>query len=137
MRSGLMSNGRSIPNQVHAGAHMSDADTRRGRKPYNGVVRTSVSEQGDEQGDYTQTQLIRMDNRFRAHLLRAFERGKESRASAAHAYIVPSKSRLPSAPLVRSSSAASSSAGVGCGFLARRFLAGFSSLRPSRLRTNS
>src|SRR5215831_11796742 len=47
---------------------------------------------GDEQATYTQAQLIRMDNRFRARLLRAFKRGEENRESAAQAYIIPSKS---------------------------------------------
>ena len=56
---------------------MSNADTRRGRKPYAGIVKTSVSEPGDErQGDYRREQLVRFDNRFRARLLRAFETGE-------------------------------------------------------------
>jgi hypothetical protein len=70
---------------------MSDADTRRGRKPYTNGKRTPF-QPGDEQATYTHAQLIRMDNRFRARLLRAFKRGEENRESAAHAYIIPSKS---------------------------------------------
>ena len=64
---------------------MSNADTRRGRKPYAGIVKTSVSEPGDErQGDYSREQLVRFDNRFRARLLlRAIETGAESREAAA------------------------------------------------------
>ena len=63
---------------------MSNADTRRGRKPYAGIVKTSVSEPGDErQGDYRREQLVRFDNRFRARPLRAFETGAESREAAA------------------------------------------------------
>jgi hypothetical protein len=45
-----------------------------------------------EQATYTHAQLIRMDNRFRARLVRAFKRGEESRASAAQAYVIPSRS---------------------------------------------
>ena len=75
---------------------MSDADTRRGRKPYAGAgVVCSVWEPGDErQGDYSYEQRIRMDNRFRARLLRAFETGAESRAAAA-ATNGANASRLP------------------------------------------
>jgi len=39
-------------------------------------------EPGDEQGPYEYAELVRMDQRFRARLLRAFERGTESRAAA-------------------------------------------------------
>jgi hypothetical protein len=35
-------------------------------------------EPGDGQWSYSREELIRMDNRFRARLLRAFKRGKES-----------------------------------------------------------
>ena len=66
-------------------------------------------------GPYTHEELVRMDARFRTRLLRAFERGKESRQAAANQI----------------------AAGVGCGFLARRFLVCFSSVRSSGLRTNS
>jgi|SRR6516164_9999010 len=42
---------------------------------------------GDEQvGDWSHSQLVRMDNRFRARLLRAFKRGKENRQAAAATY---------------------------------------------------
>jgi hypothetical protein len=73
-----------LPNSP-SGVPMSNADTRRGRKPYAGIVKTSVSEPGDErQGDYSREQLVRFDNRFRARLLlRAFETGAESREAAA------------------------------------------------------
>jgi hypothetical protein len=70
---------------------MSDAGTRRGRKPYTNGKHTPF-QPGDEQNAYTLAELRRMDNRFRARLLRAFKRGKESRESAAHAYAIPSKS---------------------------------------------
>jgi hypothetical protein len=46
----------------------------------------------DEQFTYTRKQLIRMDNRFRARLVRAFKRGEENRESAAQAYAIPSRS---------------------------------------------
>jgi hypothetical protein len=39
---------------------------------------------GDEAGPYAHSELVRMDNRFRTRLLRAFERGKESRQAAAN-----------------------------------------------------
>jgi hypothetical protein len=92
---------------------MSDADTRRGRKPYNGVVSPSrvqvssngkrrhaaspayvgkqtLSQPGDEQvGEWPRSRLIKMDNRFRARLLAAFERGKESREAAANRIPTP------------------------------------------------
>jgi hypothetical protein len=61
----------------------------RGRPPHSKVA---LPEPGDEQATYTHTQLIRMDNRFRARLIRAFKRGKESRASAAQAYVISSRS---------------------------------------------
>jgi len=70
---------------------MSDAGTRRGRKPYTNGKHTPF-QPGDEQATYTPAQLIRMDNRFRTRLLRAFKRGEESRASAAHAYVIPARS---------------------------------------------
>jgi len=38
---------------------------------------------------WTRAQLIRMDNRFRERLLRAFERGKESREAAANRIATP------------------------------------------------
>ena len=48
--------------------------------------RDAPPQPGDEQGAYTHAQLIRMDNRFRARLLRAFERGKENRQAATARY---------------------------------------------------
>jgi hypothetical protein len=54
-----------------------------GRPPYQ-HSKAALPEPGDEQGAYSHTQLIQMDNRFRARLLRAFERGKERRESAAN-----------------------------------------------------
>jgi len=63
----------------------------RGRPPHKNS-RAALPEPGDEQNAYTPAQLRRMDNRFRARLLRAFKRGEESRASAAHAYAIPSRS---------------------------------------------
>jgi hypothetical protein len=44
------------------------------------------AEPGDEQGAYSREQLIRMDHRFRTRLLRAFERGHESRTAATAMY---------------------------------------------------
>jgi hypothetical protein len=41
--------------------------------------RDAPPQPGDEQvGDWSHAQLVRMDNRFRARLLRAFKRGKEN-----------------------------------------------------------
>jgi hypothetical protein len=63
---------------------MSDADTRRGRKPYAGVVRTSVSEPGDEMcGAFSHDRLVAMDRRFVEQVERAFQTGSERRQSAA------------------------------------------------------
>jgi hypothetical protein len=53
----------------------------RGRPPHKNS-RAALPEPGDEQNAYTHAQLIRMDNRFRARLLRAFKRGKENRQAA-------------------------------------------------------
>src|SRR5262245_51870139 len=61
---------------------MSDADARRGRKPY-GSSRREPFEPGDEQATYTREQLLQFDDRFRARLLHAFQDGLESRESAA------------------------------------------------------
>jgi hypothetical protein len=44
------------------------------------------AEPGDEQWTYSRKELLRMDARFRARLLKAFERGKESREAAAALY---------------------------------------------------
>ena len=42
---------------------------------------------GDERvGDWSHAQLVRMDNRFRARLLRAFRRGKENRQATTATY---------------------------------------------------
>ena len=60
-----------------------------GRPPYRQHSRTALPEPGDEQGAYTHAQLVRFDNRFRARLLRAFKRGKESREAAANRVAVP------------------------------------------------
>jgi hypothetical protein len=58
----------------------------RGRPPYLAGKRTPW-QPGDEQvGDWSHSQLLRMDNRFRARLLRAFKRGKENRQAAAATY---------------------------------------------------
>ena len=60
-----------------------------GRPPYQ-HSRMALPEPGDEQcGDYSHARLVRMDNRFRARLLRAFKRGKESREAAASRIAVP------------------------------------------------
>ena len=57
----------------------------RGRPPHkNG--KAAPSEPGDEQGAGTHAELIRMNNRFRTRLLRAFKRGKENRQAAAATY---------------------------------------------------
>jgi hypothetical protein len=63
----------------------------RGRPPHR-HSKAELPKPGDEQATYTHAQLIRMDNRFRARLVRAFKRGEESRASAAQAYVIPSRS---------------------------------------------
>jgi hypothetical protein len=47
------------------------------------------AEPGDEVGPYTREELIRMDTRFRARLLGAFKRGKESRQAAANQFAAP------------------------------------------------
>jgi hypothetical protein len=57
----------------------------RGRSPHKNS-KAAPSEPGEEQGAYTHAQLIRMHNRFRARLLRAFKRGKENRQAAAATY---------------------------------------------------
>jgi hypothetical protein len=62
-----------------------------GRPPHR-HSKAEPARPGDEQFTYTRKQLIRMDNRFRARLMRAFKRGKESRESAAQAYVIPSRS---------------------------------------------
>jgi hypothetical protein len=59
-----------------------------GRPPYM-HHKNALPEPGDEQGAYTHAQLVRFDNRFRARLLRAFERGKERREAAANQVPVP------------------------------------------------
>jgi hypothetical protein len=65
---------------------MSDADTRRGRRPY-GSSRHAPFQPGDEQATYTSEQLVQFDNRFRARLLHAFQNGLESWESAAGLYV--------------------------------------------------
>jgi hypothetical protein len=60
----------------------------RGRPPHKNS-RAALPEPGDEQGAYSHAQLIRMDNRFRARLLRAFKRGKENRQAAANRIAAP------------------------------------------------
>src|SRR6516162_873815 len=57
----------------------------RGRPPHKNS-KAAPSEPGDEQGAYTHAQLVRIDNRLRARLLRAFKRGKENRQAAAATY---------------------------------------------------
>src|SRR5262249_62247768 len=47
------------------------------------------AEPGDEQGPYAYAELVRMNNKFRARLLRAFKRGKESRQAAANQLAAP------------------------------------------------
>jgi hypothetical protein len=63
----------------------------RGRPPHR-HSKAELPKPGDEQATYTHAQLIRIDNRFRARLVRAFKRGEESRASAAQAYVIPLRS---------------------------------------------
>jgi hypothetical protein len=49
--------------------------------------RDAPPQPGDEQvGDWSHAQLVRMDNRFRARLLRAFKRGNENRQAATAMY---------------------------------------------------
>jgi len=58
----------------------------RGRPPHKNS-KAALPMPGDEQyGDYSHAQLIRMGNRFRARVLRAFKRGKENRQTAAAPY---------------------------------------------------
>jgi len=68
------------------GGFMSDDSKRRpGRKPYNGViVRADVSEPGDEAvGQWSHAQLVRMDNRFRQPIQRAFHRDRRPASGSA------------------------------------------------------
>ena len=61
----------------------------RGRPPYR-HSKAALPKPGDEQcGDYSHARLVRMDNHFRARLLRAFKRGKESRQAAANQIAAP------------------------------------------------
>jgi len=53
------------------------------------VSGSAEPEPGDEQWTYSRQQLVMMDNRFRAPLLRAFKRGKESRQAAANQIAAP------------------------------------------------
>jgi hypothetical protein len=55
------------------------------------LVRAEPQPGDEQQGGWSRAQLIRMDNRFRARLVRAFKRGEESRESAAQAYTIPSR----------------------------------------------
>jgi hypothetical protein len=84
----------SILNRFHAGVPMSDADTRRGRRPY-GSSRHVPFQPGDEQATYTREQLVQFDSRFRARLLRAFQDGLESRRSAAGLCVPPATDNEP------------------------------------------
>ena len=59
----------------------------RGRPPHKNS-KAAPSEPGDEQGAGTHAELIRMNNRFRTRLLRAFKRGKENCQAAAAMYDV-------------------------------------------------
>jgi hypothetical protein len=61
---------------------MAKANSRpRGRPPHKNS-KAAPSEPGDEQGAYTHAQLIRMDNRVRARLLRAFRNYGEAQQAA-------------------------------------------------------
>src|SRR5262245_29931350 len=73
---------------------MSDADTRRGRRPY-GSSRRVPFQPGDEQLTYTREQLMQFDSRFRARLLHAFQNGLESRESAASLCAPPATDNEP------------------------------------------
>ena len=66
------------------GVEMSKANGNPRGRPRHKYHRVAPPEPGDEQSAYTHAQLIRMDNRFRARLLRAFRKGLESRESAAN-----------------------------------------------------
>ena len=59
-----------------------------GRPPHR-HSKAELPKPGDEQSAYTHPQLVRFDNRFRARLLRAFKRGKESRQAAANQIAAP------------------------------------------------
>ena len=61
---------------------------KRNRKPEPYLAgKTTPPQPGDEQvADWSHSQLVRMYNRFRARLLRAFKRGKENRQAAAATY---------------------------------------------------
>ena len=76
-------------NQHRQAVVMSKANGKpRGRPPHKNS-KAALPEPGDEQDAYTHAQLLRFDNRFRARLLRAFKRGKESRESAANRIATP------------------------------------------------
>jgi len=71
---------------------MSATNGRPAGRPPHTNSRYALPEPGDEQAAYTREQLIQMNDRFCARLLRAFERGEESPASASRALVIPSKS---------------------------------------------
>lgn len=62
------------------------------RRQSRAISSRTEPEPGDEQWTYSRQQLVMMDNRFRARLVRAFKRGEENRESAAQAYAIPSRS---------------------------------------------
>ena len=97
--------GESFRNQLHVagGIAMAAANGKpRGRPPYNNS-KAALPEPGDELATYTHAQLVEFDNRFRARLLRAFQKGLESRESAANQLSV-TRSACPYRPRALSSS---------------------------------
>src|SRR5262249_26245610 len=70
-----------------AGTKFKIVECRSGGRPFRDEEPEPVHappQPGDEQvGDWSHAQLVRMHNRFRARLLRAFKRGKEKRQAAA------------------------------------------------------
>ena len=67
--------------QIHETAMAADAAR------WQQYFRDAPPQPGDEQVDgWSHAQLVRMDNRFHARLLRAFKRGKENRQVATATY---------------------------------------------------
>jgi hypothetical protein len=60
-----------------------------GRTALGGTEPTAA----DGEGPYSYAQLVRMDNKFRARLLQAFKRGKESREAASASGSPPARRR--------------------------------------------
>jgi hypothetical protein len=74
-----------------------DARPARTAKPRGHGTRSwgGESTADDGGGPYTHAQLVRFDNRYRARLLRAFQKGLESRDSAAGLKVAPATDNVP------------------------------------------